>query len=101
MLNKGIRLIESDPTRANIAVAGVKRTIVIQGDGLNPDILTEAGAPKADFVVAITNDDKTNLLISNLAKRAGAKRTLALVNATELVTSRATCASMRCLTRAR
>ena len=46
--------------------------------------MTEAGAPKADFVVAITNDDKTNLLISNLAKRAGAKRTLALVNATEL-----------------
>jgi trk system potassium uptake protein TrkA len=82
--NKRIRLIESDPERANTAVAGVKRTIVIQGDGLNPDILTEAGAPKADFVVAITNDDKTNLLISNLAKRAGAKRTLALVNATEL-----------------
>ena len=34
--------------------------------------------------MAITNDDKANLLISNLAKRAGAKRTLALVNATEL-----------------
>jgi trk system potassium uptake protein TrkA len=82
--NKRIRLIENDPERANIAVAGVKRSIVIQGDGLNPDILTEAGASKADFVVAITNDDKTNLLISNLAKRAGAKRTLALVNATEL-----------------
>nr|WP_321510716.1 Trk system potassium transporter TrkA [uncultured Hyphomonas sp.] len=82
--NKRIRLIENDPDRANTAVAGVKRSIVIQGDGLNPDILTEAGASKADFVVAITNDDKTNLLISNLAKRAGAKRTLALVNATEL-----------------
>ena len=42
--NKRIRLIENDPERANIAVAGVKRSIVIQGDGLNPDILTEAGA---------------------------------------------------------
>ena len=82
--NKRIRVIERDPERANTAVAGVKRSIVIQGDGLNPDILAEAGASKADFVVAITEDDKTNLLISNLAKRAGAKRSLALVNATEL-----------------
>ncbi|HBX98404.1 MAG TPA: Trk system potassium transporter TrkA, partial [Hyphomonas sp.] len=79
-----IRLIEHNVERANEVVSEVKRTIVIQGDGLNPDILAEAGAPKADFVVAITNDDKANLLISNLAKRAGAKRTLALVNATEL-----------------
>ena len=79
-----VRLIEHNAKRANDVVAAVRRTIVIQGDGLNPDILAEAGAPKADFVVAITNDDKANLLISNLAKRAGAKRTLALVNATEL-----------------
>ena len=79
-----VRLVENDPKRADAAVATVKRTIVIQGDGLNPDILVEAGADRADFVLAITNDDKTNLLISNLAKRAGAKRTLALVNAKEL-----------------
>lgn len=82
--NSRIRLIESDSDRANDVVSEVKRTIVIHGDGLNPDILAEAGAAKSDFVIAITNDDKTNLLISNLAKRAGAKRTLALVNATEL-----------------
>ncbi|KJS36401.1 MAG: potassium transporter peripheral membrane protein [Hyphomonas sp. BRH_c22] len=82
--NMRIRLVESSVTRADAAVAELKRTIVIQGDGLSPDILAEAGAPKADFVIAITNDDKANLLICNLAKRAGAKRALALVNATEL-----------------
>ena len=57
---------------------------MIQGDGLNPDILAEGGVDRADFVIAITDDDKTNLLISNLAKRAGAKRALALINAPEL-----------------
>jgi trk system potassium uptake protein TrkA len=82
--NIRIRLVESSSSRADAAVAGLKRTIVIQGDGLSPEILAEAGAPKADFVIAITNDDKTNLLICNLAKRAGAKRALALVNAPEL-----------------
>jgi trk system potassium uptake protein TrkA len=79
-----VRLIERDAARANKAVAQVKRSIVIQGDGLNPDILAEAGADRADFVIAITDDDKTNLLISNLAKRSGAKRALALINAPEL-----------------
>jgi len=79
-----VRLIERDTGRANKAVAQVKRSIVIQGDGLNPDILAEAGADRADFVIAITDDDKSNLLISNLAKRSGAKRALALINAPEL-----------------
>ena len=82
--NIRIRLVESSAKRADAAVAELKRTIVIQGDGLSPEILAEAGAPKADFVIAITNDDKTNLLICHLAKRAGAKRALALVNASEL-----------------
>jgi len=79
-----VRLIERDPERANKAVAAVKRSIVIQGDGLNPDILAEGGVDRADFVIAITDDDKANLLISNLAKRAGAKRSLALINSPEL-----------------
>ncbi|AXE64423.1 potassium transporter peripheral membrane component [Hyphomonas polymorpha PS728] len=79
-----VRLIERDGERANKAVAAVKRSIVIQGDGLNPDILAEGGVDRADFVIAITDDDKANLLISNLAKRAGAKRALALINSPEL-----------------
>lgn len=79
-----VRMIERNVAQANKAVAQVKRSIVIQGDGLNPEILAEAGADRADFVIAITDDDKTNLLISNLAKRAGAKRALALINAPEL-----------------
>ncbi len=79
-----VRLIERDSQRANRAVAEVKRSIVIQGDGLDNNILMEAGVDRADFVIAITDDDKANLLISNLAKRCGARRTLALINSTEL-----------------
>lgn len=79
-----VRLIERNLERANKAVSEVKRSIVIQGDGLNPDILAEGGVDRADFVIAITDDDKANLLISNLAKRAGAKRALALINSPDL-----------------
>lgn len=83
-MNIKVRLIEYDPERAQKAVMQLRRTIVIQGDGLNVDILEEAGVDGADFLIALTNDDKANLLISNLAKRAGTKRVLALVNSIEL-----------------
>lgn len=79
-----VRLIELDPDQAEKAVRRLKRTIVISGDGLDPNILEEAGAANADFVISITDDDKTNLLISSLSKRIGAARTLALVNSVEL-----------------
>ena len=48
-------------------------------------MLEEAGADQADIVIAVTNDDKTNMLIGKLAKQLGARRTHALVNAYELV----------------
>ena len=73
-----VRLIEYNQTKAEQAVMQLRKTIVIQGDGLSETILEEAGVSAADFVVALTNDDKANLLISNLAKRAGAMRTLAI-----------------------
>ena len=80
-----VRIIEADADRADIAVSALKQTIVIHGDGLARDVLEEAGADQADIVIAVTNDDKTNMLIGKLAKQLGAKRTHALVNAYELV----------------
>jgi len=83
--NVRVRIIEADPAKADIAVSALKQTIVIHGDGLARDVLEEAGADQADIVIAVTNDDKTNMLIGKLAKQIGARRTHALVNAYELV----------------
>ena len=82
--NVRIRLIERNEDIAEFAVSELKRSIVIRGDGLSPAILEEAGAGVADLVVALTDDDKTNLLIGNLAKSVGASRVLALVNSLDL-----------------
>ncbi|WP_084396135.1 Trk system potassium transporter TrkA [Henriciella aquimarina] len=79
-----VRVIEADIRQAEKAVSDLNRTIVIHGDGLTRSILEEADAPTADLVIATTHDDKTNILISKLAKQMGAKRSLALVNAPEL-----------------
>ncbi len=79
-----VRLIESDPDRAELSAMALKKAIVLRGDGLDPRRLDEAGAGASDFVICLTNDDRTNLIIANLAKRAGARRTLALVNTIDL-----------------
>lgn len=42
---------------------------VLHGDACDPNVLEEAGALKADVMVATTGDDEDNLVISLLAKR--------------------------------
>ncbi|MFC6199995.1 Trk system potassium transporter TrkA [Ponticaulis profundi] len=79
-----VRLIETNLKRAESAASQLTRSIVIHGEGLNPEILEEAGVSRADAVIGLTNDDRVNLLSSTMAKRLGAKKTIALVNTPDL-----------------
>lgn len=74
------KMIEATPERAEAIVAELKKTVVLHGDVLEPEILEEANVGSADTVVAVTNDDETNILASLLAKRYGCGRTIALIN---------------------
>jgi trk system potassium uptake protein TrkA len=73
-------LVEVDKDRAAYVANQLSKTIVLQGDALDRDILREANAKIADKVVAITADDKVNILASLLAKRMGAGQSMALIN---------------------
>lgn len=75
-----IRLLEQNRERAKFVAQRLSRTIVLHGDGLDPDILEEADVAVTETVVAVTNDDEGNILSSLLAKRHGAKRAITLVN---------------------
>lgn len=75
-----VRIIESDKTRAEGAADGLKRTVVLHGDGLDRRLLREAGIEDAEIAICLTNDDKVNLLSAVMARREGAQRTLCLVN---------------------
>jgi trk system potassium uptake protein TrkA len=75
-----VKVIECDKEQAENAADELDRTVVLYGDGLDQDILREAGVQETEAVVALTNDDETNILASVLAKRAGASRTLCLIN---------------------
>jgi trk system potassium uptake protein TrkA len=42
--------------------------LTVQGTGIDTDILTQAGADRADALAAITNDDSVNLMVAQLAR---------------------------------
>ncbi|MFC7290536.1 Trk system potassium transporter TrkA [Hirschia litorea] len=83
-----VRLIEKDTKTAERAAEALERAIVLHGDGLNPNLLEEAGVSEADLVVGLTNDDKTNLLLGALSKNIGAKKVISLVNEPDLANIR-------------
>lgn len=74
------KIVESRVERAEYVASMLSRTVVLQGDVLDNEILEEAGVATADTVVAVTNDDETNILSSLLAKRQGSQRAISLVN---------------------
>ena len=76
------RIIEANRKRAESAARRLPETTVINGNALDPAILEEAGVAVTEAIVAVTNDDETNILGSLLAKRHGAQRAIALVNNT-------------------
>ncbi len=74
------KLIEKDRAVAEQAADALQRTIVLHGDGMDMDLLMEAAIDRADAVLVVTDDDKTNLLVAVRAKQAGCPMAIALVN---------------------
>lgn len=74
------KIIEKSRPIAERAADSLERTIVLHGDGMDMDILMEAAIDRADAVLAVTDDDKTNLLVAVRAKQAGCQMAIALVN---------------------
>ncbi len=74
------KMIERDRRCAERAADMLERTIVLNGDGLDSTLLAEAGIERADAILAVTDDDKTNMLAAVRAKAAGAHFAIALIN---------------------
>ena len=80
-----VRVIERDRDIAENAADALERTIVLNGDGLDSSLLQEANIGNADAVLAVTDDDKTNLLAAVRAKGLGCKMAICLTNDPTLV----------------
>ena len=74
------KMIEKSRAQAERAADALERTIVLNGDGLSAALLTEAGIARADAVLAVTDDDKTNMLAAVRAKSEGCPFAISLIN---------------------
>ena len=82
-----VKIVEKDKERAEYLANELNDTIIINGNGLDEDVLTEANLDEAETVLALTNDDEDNLMVSVLVekfakdkKNIDDKRTMALIN---------------------
>ena len=82
-----VKIIEKDKERAEFLASELNNTIVINGDGLDEEVLVEANLEEAETVLVLTNDDEDNLMVSVLVEKFAKdekniedKRTMALIN---------------------
>lgn len=74
------KIIELSKDQARRAAEKLPTTVVIQGDALDMEILEEAGIRQTEAIVAVTDHDETNILVSLLCKRIGVDRAVTLIN---------------------
>ena len=74
-----VMLIESDKDRCQVLSGMLEHTSVINGDATVREVLEEERVESADFFVASTRDDETNMMLSVGAKDIGAKKVLAVI----------------------
>ena len=76
-----LKIIEKNKERAEFLANELSNTIVINGNGLDEDILAEVNLDDVETVIALTNDDEDNLMASVLVEKFSEnKRTMALTN---------------------
>jgi len=74
------KIIEKDSERCTALAEKLERVIVINGDGTDKNLLEEENIRDADFIVAITGDEESNVLISLLGKGLGAKKNITRID---------------------
>ncbi len=82
-----VKIVEKDKERSEFLASELNNTIVINGNGLDEEVLAEANLEEAETVLALTNDDEDNLMVSVLVEKFAKdekdiedKRTMALIN---------------------
>ena len=75
-----VKILDRDNQRCTDLADKLERVIVINGDGSDRALLEEENIRDCDFMVAITDDEEHNVMISLLAKGLGAKNTVTRIS---------------------
>lgn len=80
-----VKLFEED---ANICLAlneELKRTIIINGSGKDMNLMLDENIAEMDAVLAVNDEDETNVMISIIAKHIGAQKVIAQIRRSDYV----------------
>jgi len=75
-----VKVVERDEARARYVASRLRRALVLHADDLSQDFLLQERVDRADAFVAVTGDDRANLLGAMYARRLGARITVAGVS---------------------
>ena len=82
---ENIKLIDIDPERCVHLSEVLDKTLVINGDGRNSDLLLEEGIKDMEAFIAVTSSSETNILSCVVAKRMGISKVIAEVENFEYI----------------
>ena len=79
-INIKTKIIEHNEQRCLEIAEKLEKTIVLRGDGTDRELLEEENIKDVDVFITISESEQTNILVSLLAKRLGAKKVISLIN---------------------
>ena len=75
-----VKLIEFNKKACESLAGELSRALVLNGDGTDENLLESEHVGEVDVFCALTNDDENNIMSALLAKKAGARKVIALIN---------------------
>ncbi len=80
-----VKLLEIDRERCEQILPVFSKTLVINGDATDLDMIEEEGLSEMDAFIAVTNSTETNILTCLNAKKYGVRKAIALVENVDFI----------------
>ncbi len=74
-----VKVIEQSYSRCRTLAERLRHSIVLNGSASEPQLLSQENIEGTDVFCALTNNDESNIMMSMLAKRMGAKKVITLI----------------------
>jgi len=72
-----VKLLEIDKDKSFELADFLDKTLVVNADGTDIDVLVEEGVKNMDAFISVTGNSETNILTCTIAKKFGVKKTIA------------------------
>jgi trk system potassium uptake protein TrkA len=78
-----VKIIENESSKLKLLAENLKKSLIIQGDGTDQELLLSENITEMDEFIAVSGDDETNIITSMLARQLNVPRTITLLKKME------------------